>query len=85
MLNQSTRFQRGELRGFQVSPRAAPPDDLVFVEPVDGFCEGIVVAVADAANGVLDTGLGEPLRVAIETYWADSRGRRNGSISRRLR
>lgn len=58
------RFQRGELRGFQVSLRAAPPDDLGFVEPVDGFCEGIVVAVADAANGVLDTGLGEPLRVA---------------------
>jgi len=42
-------FQRGELDGFDVAPRPAPPNDLGFIEPVDRLGERIVVAVADAA------------------------------------
>lgn len=38
-------------------------DDLGLVKTVDGLCEGVVVAVADAADRRLDAGLGEPLGV----------------------
>jgi len=38
-------------------------DHLGFVEAVDGFGEGIVVAVPDAANRRLDARLGEPLGI----------------------
>ena len=34
------------------------------VEAVDGFCQGIVVAIALVADGRLDTGLGEARGVA---------------------
>ena len=43
-------FQRGELDGFQASPRAASPDHLGLVEAVDRLGESIVVTVADAAG-----------------------------------
>jgi hypothetical protein len=52
-------FQRGELDGFQVSPRAVSPDHLSLVEVVDGLGQGVVEAVADAADRRLDTGLGK--------------------------
>jgi hypothetical protein len=38
-------------------------DHLGFVEAVDGFGEGIVVAVTDAADRGLDTRLGKPLGI----------------------
>ena len=38
-------------------------DDLGLVETVDRFGEGIVVRVADAADGRLDSGFGEALGV----------------------
>ena len=38
-------------------------DDLGFVETVDRFCQGIVVAVADATYGGFKAGLGEALGV----------------------
>jgi hypothetical protein len=39
-------------------------NDLCLVEAVDRFGESIVVAVADAADGRLDTGLCKPLGVS---------------------
>ena len=56
-------FQRGELDGFQASPRAASPDHLGLVEAVDGLRQGVVVTVADAADRRLDAGLGQTLGV----------------------
>jgi hypothetical protein len=41
-----------------------PVNDLCLVEAVDRFGESIVVAVADAADGRLDTGLCKPLGVS---------------------
>jgi hypothetical protein len=49
-------FQRGELDGFQASPRAASPDHLGLVEAVDRLGQGVVVTVADAADRRLDAG-----------------------------
>ena len=49
-------------------------DDLGFVETVDGLGESIVVAVADAAYKPASA---ERSVYLIETYWADSSGRRN--------
>ena len=54
----------GELDGFQRAPRSAPPDDLGLVEAVDRLGQGVVVAVADAADRGLDAGIGEALGVA---------------------
>ena len=59
-------FQRGELDGFQVSPRAAAPDHLGFVEAVDGLGQGVVEAVADAA-GSTPASASRPVYL-IETY-----------------
>ena len=50
-------FERGELDRLEVAPRPAPPDHFGFVESVDGLGEGVVVAVADAADGRLDAGV----------------------------
>ena len=38
-------------------------DHLGLVKPVDGFGEGVVVAVADASHGRLDAGFGQALGV----------------------
>jgi hypothetical protein len=38
-------------------------DDLSLVETIDCFCQGIVIAVADAAHGGFKAGLGEALGV----------------------
>ena len=72
MLNQSTPFERGELEGFYAAPGTAPMDDLGFVEAVDRLGEGVVLAVANAADRRHETGFG--------TYWVDSIGRRNTQI-----
>src|SRR3954447_25561655 len=56
-------FESGKLDGFEAAPRAAPMDDLGFVEAVDGFGEGIVVAVPDAADRRLDARRGKPLGI----------------------
>src|SRR3954462_15616368 len=56
-------FEGGEIDRFAAAPGAAPMDHLGFVETVDGFGEGIVVAVPDAADRRLDTRLGEPLGI----------------------
>ena len=52
-----------ELDGLEVAPRASSMDDLSLVEAVDRFGEGVVVKIADAADGRLDPGFGEPLGV----------------------
>ena len=52
-----------ELDGLEVAPRASSMDDLSLVEAVDRFGEGVVVRIADAADGRLDPGFGEPLGV----------------------
>jgi hypothetical protein len=49
--------QTRELDVLEASPRPAPMNDLGFVEAIDRLGESIVVRVADAADGWLDTGL----------------------------
>ena len=56
-------FERGELDLFEAAPWPAPPDHFGFVESVDGLGEGVVVAVADAADRRLDAGVLQALRV----------------------
>src|SRR6202162_3667356 len=56
-------FQGGELDGFERAPGPTPVDYLGLVEAVDGLGQGVVVAVADAADGRLDPGFGQALGV----------------------
>ena len=56
-------FESGVLDGLEGAPRPAPMDHLGLVEAVDCLGEGVVVGVADAADGRLDPGLGKPLGV----------------------
>jgi hypothetical protein len=56
-------FQGGELDRVERAPWSAPMNDLGFVEAVDGLGQGVVIAVADAADGRLDPGLGQALGV----------------------
>src|SRR4051812_11552534 len=56
-------FEAGELDRFEAGPGAAPMDHLGFIEAVDGFGEGIVVAVTDAADRRLDARRGKPLGI----------------------
>ena len=58
-------FQRGELDGFQASPRAASPDHLGLVEAVDRLGQGVVVTVADAADRRLNAGAGQSFGVLL--------------------
>ena len=51
-------FQLCELDGFKGSPWSAPVDHLGLVKPVDGLGQGIVIAVADAADRRLDASFG---------------------------
>ena len=57
-------FQRRKLDGFEQTPRFASMDELVLVKPVDGLCESVVVAVANAPDWRLDSGLSQPLTVS---------------------
>ena len=43
-------FERGELDSFQRAPGPAPADDLSLEQAVDGFGEGIVVAIANTTD-----------------------------------
>jgi len=43
-------LESSELDSLEGSPRPTPMDDLGLVKPVDGFGEGIVVTVANAAD-----------------------------------
>jgi hypothetical protein len=56
-------FESCELDGVEVTPRSTSMDDLSLVEAIDRFGEGVVVRVADAADGRLDPGFGETLGV----------------------
>src|SRR3954451_6955650 len=56
-------FESGELDRFKAAPGAAPVDHLGFVEAVDGFGEGIVVAVPDTAHRRLHARRGKPLGI----------------------
>ena len=55
--------ERCELDGFECAPRSSPVDDLGLVEADHGLGEGVVIAVADAADGGLQAGLEQPLGV----------------------
>ena len=57
-------FEGGELDGLEGLPGAAAVDDLGLVEAVDGLGQGVVVAVADAADRGLDAGLGQAFGVS---------------------
>src|SRR5579863_1133046 len=56
-------FQGGELDRLDVAPGAAPVDDLGFVKTIDRLGEGVVVAVADAADRRLQPGFDQPFGV----------------------
>ena len=53
----------GELDGFEGAPRPLPADHLGLEEADHGLGEGVVVAVADAADRRRDAGLGQALGV----------------------
>src|SRR5690625_4857876 len=54
----------GEFYCLQAMPGAAPVNDLGFVEAVDCFGEGVVIGIADAADGRFDACFGEALAVS---------------------
>lgn len=56
-------FQGRHLNSFAALPRLAV-NQLGLVQPVDGFGQGVVVAIALATNRGLDAGLGQSLGVA---------------------
>ena len=49
-------LKRCELNGLEVSPGSSLVNDLGFVEPVDGFSQGVVVGVADTSHRGFDPG-----------------------------
>ena len=57
-------FERGELHGFEVSPRSSAMDGLGLVKTIDRFGESVVITVADTPNGRLDARLCQPLGIA---------------------
>ena len=57
-------FERGVFDSFKRSPWTTPMDDLGLVEAVDRLGQGVVIAVADAADRWFDPGFGEPFGVA---------------------
>ena len=54
----------GEFHGTDVSPRPAPTDRLGLERADDGLGEGIVVGIADAADGGLNACRGQALGMA---------------------
>ena len=64
MIEPRDPFERCQLDGLLRLPRAASVNDFRLVEAVDGLGEGVVVAVALAADRGLDTGFAEALRIA---------------------
>src|SRR3546814_13997877 len=57
-------FQRGQFDGCLGFPGATPMNQFSLVQAVDGFCQGIVVAVTATTHRGLNTGLRESLCVA---------------------
>lgn len=62
-------FQGGVFGRVQRTPRASPVDDLSLVEPVDGLGQSAIVAIAHAANRMLDAGRPGAFGCLIKTYW----------------
>jgi hypothetical protein len=62
-LNQSTHSRVANSTASKLRQGAAPVDYLGFVEAVEGLGQGIVVAVAGAADRGLDARLGKPLGI----------------------
>lgn len=56
-------FERCELDGVEVAPRTPAANDFRLDEPDHAFRERVVVAVADAAYGRFDPGLGQALGI----------------------
>ena len=57
-------FQRRKLDCFLGLPRRTAMNQLGLLEPIDGLCQGVVVAVALAAHRRLDASFGQALTVA---------------------
>jgi hypothetical protein len=57
-------FQRGELNGFNVSPRSASLDQFRLIETDDRLGERVVVGIANAIYRRLDASFGQTIRVA---------------------
>jgi hypothetical protein len=57
-------FEGCEFDRFEALPRTAAPNDLGFVESVDGLREGIIVAVADASDRGINPGLDETFGIS---------------------
>lgn len=57
-------FEGGKLDVLDGAPRAPTANDLRLEEPDDGLGQGVVIAVPPAADRRLDTGVGQPLRIA---------------------
>ena len=57
-------FEGGEFHCFGVAPGSAPVDHLGLEQAVDRLGQGVVIAVADAADRGLDPRFGEALSVA---------------------
>ncbi|EAA20200.1 hypothetical protein, partial [Plasmodium yoelii yoelii] len=57
-------FQGGEFDGLPALPGCSAVDRLGLVQAVDGFGQGVVIAVATASDGGLDPGLGQALGIA---------------------
>ena len=53
-------LQGGQFHGFPGFPRSPAVDQLGLVEPVDGFGQGVVVAVATAADRGFDASFCQP-------------------------
>ena len=56
-------FERGVLDGLKRSPWPVPPDDLSLLEAVGRLSQGVVVTVADAADGGFEARFGEAFGV----------------------
>ncbi|EGL62095.1 integrase, catalytic region [Agrobacterium sp. ATCC 31749] len=67
-LNQPTQ-SNVELHSFEVAPWSPAMDHFGLVKAVDRFGESVVVGIANVAD--------RRLEYLIDTYWADSTGRRN--------
>jgi hypothetical protein len=63
LLNQSTHSSVAYSTASKERQGPRPMDDLGLVEAVDGLGQGVVVAVADAADRGFDPALGQPLAI----------------------
>ncbi len=61
-------FQRGELHGFEVSPRSSPMDDVGLVKTIDRFSESVVTGISNTPDRRLDARFRQPFGIAMDTY-----------------